>query len=174
VNDLLSPLDRFYRVNGASPPTVSAMDGADLPMPHRDLLVHEQDMTSKLEAFVGQSLSLRIIETREETDGLSREVVLVGDDDGRAAEFGAIRIYLDRLPDRAARRVREGRRPLGGILLEEGIELRCRPTAFFEVPSDAVMKKAFGFDGDRVLYGRHNLLYGPDDALLAEVVEIIP
>jgi len=171
----VNPLEPFYRASGVAVPSYEAVDGAIVPEPYRRLLVHDRDMTSTLEAFLGQPLSLKVLETRREDDCLSREVVLTGDRDGTPAEFGAIRVHLDRLPDGAARhRVEEGRWPLGRILRDLAIEHRCRPVSYFRVGTDELMRRALALRADGPLYGRHNRLYGASDALLAEVTEILP
>ena len=171
----MNPLEPFYRAIGAAAPSFETIRADAVPAPFDRLLVHERDMTSTLEAFVGQPLSLKVLQTRIDGECLSREVVLTGDHDGTPAEFGAIKIFVDRLPVEAARRhVREGHRPLGSVLRELGIEHGCRPVAFFHVRADAVMREALGLNGDVPLYGRHNLLYGAKDVLLAEVTEILP
>jgi chorismate-pyruvate lyase len=171
----VNPLEPFYRAAGAAVPSYQLVDGALVPEPFRRLLVHERDMTSTLEAFLGQALSLEVLETRVEGDCLSREVVLTGERDGVPAEFGAIRIHLDRLPEPEARsRVVEGQRPLGRILRDLAIEHRCRPVSFFHVDTDDVMRSALALRGDGPLYGRHNLLFGAGEALMAEVTEILP
>ena len=36
------------------------------------------------------------------------------------------------------------------------------------------MRDALGLRGDGPLFGRHNLLYGAHEALMAEVTEILP
>lgn len=171
----MNPLEPFYRASGAAVPSYETVDGMAVPEPFRRLLVHERDMTSTLEAFLGQPLSLKVLETRVEGDCLSREVVLLGDRDGTPAEFGAIRIHLDQLPGAdARRRVEDGQRPLGSILRELAIEHHCRPASFFHVGTDDVMRRALALRDDGPLYGRHNLLYGAGDALMAEVTEILP
>lgn len=171
----MNPLEGFYHRAGAPAPKIEALSGAQVPQPYHRLLVHELDMTSTLEAFVAQPLQLRILQTCDEPDHVCREVVLVGERDGIPAEFGAIRIWVDRLDSAEAQReVREGRQPLGGILRRHGIAHRCRPTGFFRVGCDHVMRDALGLDGGGPLYGRHNLLFDAGTILLAEVTEILP
>ena len=105
----MNPLEPFYRAIGAAAPSFALLEGSHVPEPYRRLLVHERDMTSTLEAFIGQPLSLKVLETRNDGTCLAREVVLMGDRDGIPAEFGAIRIFLDQLPLDAARRRRPAR-----------------------------------------------------------------
>lgn len=171
----LTPFAWACAVEGQPTPQLRSVDAADIPQPARDLLVHENDMTSTLEAFAGQRLSLRVLHKRVDGDRLLREVVLYGDDDGRAVEYGAIRIHLGCIvEDEVRRQIEAGTRPLGGILKAHGIEHRCQPTSFIGLDADDVSRRALGFDGDHVLYGRHTLLHGPNERPLAEVTEILP
>ena len=92
-DNTLNPLEWFHHAPGETPPSFDAVAGPELPEPYRGLLVHERDMTSTLEAFVGQPLVLRVLRVHRSADCLHREVVLVGASDGTMAEFGAIRIF---------------------------------------------------------------------------------
>jgi hypothetical protein len=174
IADLFCPLADFYSSHGAEPPRIRRMAGADLPLPYRDLLVHRQDMTSTLEAFIGATLHVRVLEKQESESHLTRQVVLVSDDDGSIAEFGAIRIQLGPFEPAARAEILACRFPLGTILNRHGITYVCRPTAYFVFESDEIARRAFGLDGAHTLYGRHNLLLGLNETMLAEVVEILP
>ena len=176
--DPASPLSDFYTASNLPMPRFEPMPGRELPEPYQDLLVHQNDMTQALEAFHGQRLSLRVLSKRLERGVLAREVVLVGDEDQRAVEFGAIRIELDRFEEEPKKRILECRRPLGAIIREFEVAFTSRPTAFFRVRSDPVIRAALGPAGDGWLYGRHNRLFAPRTPAvtetLAEVVEILP
>ena len=52
----------------AAPKAKAKEEGAEVPDPYRGLLVHKQDMTSTLEAYVGQGLSLEVLQSRTEDD----------------------------------------------------------------------------------------------------------
>ena len=54
------PLDTFYREDGRALPEGTKIEGADIPQPHRDLLVHDRDMTLTLRAFYGEPIHVRI------------------------------------------------------------------------------------------------------------------
>jgi len=173
--DALQPLEGFYRAAGLALPPFQTARPEQMPEPYRSLLCHDSDMTSVLEAFAGQRLVLQVLQAHEAPEGLRRKVVLIGEDEPVLAELGAIRIYVDRIQDPAAReRIREGHRPLGGILHEFGIEHRCEVGAFFSVTSDGLLSDAMGMSIDGKLYGRYNRLYDGADLLIAEVTEILP
>lgn len=170
----LDPLDAFYREAGSPAPRPEPLAGADLPPVPRRLLDHGQDMTGTLEAYVGAALRLRPLSMRRSGNRLSREVVLVTDDERAAPiEFGAICIHLDRLDAEPRRRTEQCERPLGGILNECAVEYRCVPSGFFRMPSDELTTAALELAAPTLLYGRHNVIYDGADAVLAEVVEIL-
>ena len=176
--DPASPLSDFYAASNLPVLRFEPMPGCELPEPYQGLLFHDNDMTQVLEAFHAQRLSLQVLNKRLERGVLAREVVLVGDEDQRAVEFGAIRIELDRFEAEPKKRILECRRPLGAIIREFEVEYTSHPTAFFRVRSDSVIRAALGPAGDGWLYGRHNRLMAPrtptGTGTLAEVVEILP
>ena len=99
------------------------LDGDGMPEPYRELLVHDQDMTSTLEKHHGESLELCRLETRNSEnrrgDGaLWRHVLLVGTRSGEIREAGAIRIDLRYFSSAARWEVLQGLKPLGAILAE--------------------------------------------------------
>lgn len=145
-----------------------------LPEPYRELLVHERDMTSTLERFHGEPLRLRLVERRRENDHLLRRVILIGENSGRAREFGAIRIDLGAFEPAAREMILASRRPLGSILARFDVPYRSRPRRFFRLESAQWLDRLFHLDSSRELYGRQNLLAGPSGQALAEVVEILP
>ncbi|MHC5003607.1 MAG: hypothetical protein ACYTJ0_10830 [Planctomycetota bacterium] len=174
VRGLLALLESFYAAADHDLPAAEPVEPAAMPPIYRRLLVHDQDMTGTLEAFVGARLHVRPISIRRSTDTLEREVLLASDGDDRPVEFGAIRIHLDRLAKQPRQRVLEGIRPLGAILNESRTVYSCAPNEYFRLPSDEVTGEAFRLDGAHTLYGRHNLIYDGHGAVLAEVVEILP
>ena len=157
------------------PANTRALAGEALPEPYRELLVHEQDMTSTLQRYHRESLHLQVLERRLNEPVLERRVVLVGSRSGRRLEFGAIRIRLDRFPRQARREVLEGRRPLGTILSEHSVPYVSRPEAFLQLQSDAEMERVLQLPAaGRLLYGRSNLLQTLEGNVLARVLEILP
>jgi len=157
------------------PTNSRTITGEAMPEPHRGLLVHQQDMTSTLQRFHGETLHLKILKRVVQEPILERRVVLVGSESGKHVEFGAIRIRLDRFPVEARQEVLEGKRPLGAILSSHAIPYLSRPEAFLQLQSDAEMERVLQLPtGGRLLYGRSNLLQTPQGEVLARVLEILP
>jgi hypothetical protein len=89
-------------------------------------------------------------------------------------EFGAIKIHLDRFPEKARTDILEERFPLGHVLKEHAIAYASRPKAFLRIASDPLIDELLNLHGAHILYGRRNTLLNPADEPLAEIVEILP
>jgi len=144
-----------------------------MPQPYRDLLVHQSDMTGKLEGAYRQTIRLQPLRVDRGERHLRRHVLLKTED-GRTVEFGAIRIHLNVFEDEARERVLGCRQPLGGILNQFGVPYRCRLAGFFRLPVDDRVCRLLGECEGPWLYGRQNRLVHKDGRPIAEVVEILP
>lgn len=174
ITNLLYPLTDFYAQAGTESPRVEVIDGASMPEPYRGLLVHERDMTPTLEAFCGGPIHLDTLRVRRTPKALYRQVLLAPDRGGPPVEFGAIRIELDRFDKRPRELITGCRKPLGAILRDVEIPHSSRPTAFFLIEPDAVIRDALKLTNGPTLYGRHNVISNNSGETLAEVVEILP
>lgn len=172
-NSFLYPLDEFYSAAGTSLPSVKRLDGARIPQPYRELLVHDGDMTPALEKHHGHRIHLRLLDKRAARNAYLRQVVLVLNGTEKPVEFGAIRINLEFFSARARADILRGERPLGTIMEEHAIPHSSRPSGFFSVKPDALITAALALSGPTLLYGRRNTLLTPDGKALAEIVEIL-
>lgn len=172
----IGPLTRFLPPAALDRLAVQAVDAAQLPANARALLDHDRDMTSTLEAWMEEPLRLRVLARQRRGDELVRQVVLVGERSGRAAEFGAIVIHLERFPPGARRDIIVARRPLGSLLVAHAVPYTSRPRAFLSLCADADVARALGpgIATGELLWGRSNVLETPEGEDLAQVVEILP
>src|SRR5262245_25553938 len=120
--DWLAPLRPYYASAGVPLPRLTAIGAGDVPPPYHGLLVHQEDMTSVLERYHRATIQLELLRVTTQNGLLTRQVVLETIPDRQPVEFGAIHIHLNRFEAPARERILEGRRPLGGILKEQGIE----------------------------------------------------
>lgn len=168
--DAAYPLTEFF----STALQLEMLPGEQLPEPYRTLLVNEDDMTPVLEAHHDQTMTLRVLSKKMQSQVLLREVLLIGTANSVVAAFGAIWINLVRFDNGSRAMILECRLPLGSILHRCEIAHSSRPTAFFRVRHDAHMRQALGPQSADWLYGRHNRLCDAQQQTLAEVVEILP
>jgi chorismate-pyruvate lyase len=171
---LAHPLDQFYARTGLALPPLDQVDGEAVPEPFKSLLVHDCDMTSTLEGFYGAGIHLRVVSRERRGDEYFREVVLRLDHSERPVEFGAIKIHLDRFPEKAREEILEERFPLGRVIKDCGLTYTSQPKAFLRIASDKLINELLHLHGAHVLYGRRNTLFNTAGESLAEIVEILP
>lgn len=171
--ELLYPLSRFRRDGGRTIPQYELVNETAMPEPYRSLLVHNGDMTSRLETFHKGSLILELLHLDRTEKCYRREVVLHVESTGLPVEYGAIEINLHAFEPELREKILEGRLPLGGLLNRYNLTYRSRPRGFFRLGSDPQMGKIFGCSESCQLYGRSNELLGDRDLLLARIVEVL-
>jgi chorismate-pyruvate lyase len=170
----LCPLAHFYKNGAHLLPAVLEIADTEVPAPYRQLLVHDRDMTTTLENFHKAKTHLRVLRSTVNGDTYEREVVLALDGSERPVEFGALTVHLDRLPATVRGQVAAGRRPFGGILVEQGVKFTSHPKAFIRIEPDAVISESLGLKTPAILYGRCNALFDDQGRVLADIVEVLP
>ena len=149
------------------------LDAGDLPEPYRRLLAHQRDMTSTLEEFYGETMNLRVLHSGLQDGAYCREILLVGADSGRVAEYGSIRIFVERFEPVPRAEILSEKLPLGAILTKNAVTYVSAPRAFFEIMSDAVTSRHFQLAAPTGLFGRRNRHSSPSGETLADIVEIL-
>lgn len=172
-SNLIYPLNEFYEQLSLPQPVAARLDGRDMPEPYRSLLVHNRDMTPTLEHAHDRRIELRVLEHAVTGNVLSRQVVLVTENEMRPVSFGAIKINLQHFSGEARRLVLELKQPLGTILRTQGLEHAGCPDAYFRLTPDTLIQSALGMRETAVLYGRRNSLVDASGQTLAQVVEIL-
>lgn len=173
-DSLLWPLNLFYSRYGRDTPNMTPLFGPQVPMPYRRLLVHSNDMTPTLEAYHGGTIHIERLDVLAGDGDVCREVILRMDADERPVEYGASRVFLEQLPERARALLHRGRMPLGTILRVCGVEHRGRVGGFFRIGRTAFFEETLGVPCPTSLYGRRNTLVAPNGEPIAEVCEILP
>ena len=167
------PLSIFYERDGRELPSAERLRPRDVPEPHRRLLVHREDMTPTLSGYFGEPVRLRVLNVVHEPDFYAREVVLFLASSGRAVEYGAIRIFLERFPPGAAKSIVEARQPLGALLA--GIpHFHESPRYFLRVRANGPVRKVFDLPSNGLLYARRNTITNDLNEPLADVLEMLP
>lgn len=146
-----------------------------IPDPFNQLLVHDHDMTSELERFHTDAITLQVIHS-EQNDGLYlREVTLHAADCRSPVEYGLIEILLDHFPAELRPKILAGDTPLGSILNASGLAYHSRPQGFLAVPANSLNEVFPKSPSSEICYGRYNHLIRSDDSTcLARIIEILP
>jgi chorismate-pyruvate lyase len=168
------PLDEYYARHRVAMPLIKRVEAEGVPEPYRGLLVHDRDMTSRLEIFHKRKIHIRVVGRHTQGSEYFREVALELDGTRQPVEFGAIKIHLDLFSTEAREEILRELRPLGRILHTFEIAFTSRPSAYLRVAADAFIGGALGLQGKHVLYGRRNTLLDAWERPLAEIVEILP
>jgi chorismate-pyruvate lyase len=173
-DDVLYPLSFMRMTRGLPKLSYEEIDSSMLPEPYQNLLVHEGDMTSRLEGFHESAIRVRRLRSSNDGKNYYREVVLETVDDPKPTEYGAIEILLESLPEETRELVVEARLPLGGILNDYRIPYSSTPRAFLKVIPDEPIVEAFGSVEADEIFGRSNEITGFNGETIARIVEILP
>ena len=172
---LLHPLSMMRRARQLPALVHDVLEPGELPQPYQQLLAHEGDMTSRLEAFHRESIRVRRLRSSNDGKGYFREVILetIGKL-SRPVEYGAIEIQLAQLPENARDAVVAGEMPLGAILNRGRITYSCSLRGFFKIQPDDTIREAFAQELPNILYGRSNRIESRAGETIAQIVEILP
>ncbi len=173
IQDQFLSLLRMFRPFGVG--EIRVLAAAELPEAAAALLVHNGDMTSRLEALHADKVCLDVV-NRSIADerGYFREVILRKATDSRAVEYGVIEIVLGGFSRILQNEIEDGKVPLGGLLNRDGLGYFSEPQCFFGLYPSEWMQEIFdGSDGCE-LYGRCNILKRSDGMILARIVEVLP
>lgn len=160
----------FMRESRIGVEQVQWLDGAWIPQPYSDLLVHQREMTPTLEAFHGDILRLEVLRAVEVLpDRYLREVLLFTRRWRRPVLYGVIEIGLGRFDLDEAAAIRGGQEPFGRILIRSGRYTISRPIGFFRYDG------AFPFVDlpSGICYGRYNQLLDAEEEPIATIFEIM-
>lgn len=147
---------------------------AGVPDPYQSLLVHDHDMTSELARFHADSITLKVLHSRQSGDTYLREVVLHAASTGTPVEYGLIEIQLAAFPANLRPLILAGQTPLGAILNASGLDYRSEPQGFFTVPAETLDRIFSPSPGGALLFGRYNHLVCGESTCLARILEILP
>ena len=172
--ELLYPLSMIRSIRRIPKLVYQKVEPSEIPEPYFSLLVHEGDMTSRLESYHEEEVKVRKLSSSNDGKSYFREVVLETVETPKAVEYGAIEITLNSLEAEQKDLVIEGKQPLGGILNDARIPYSSAPRAFLKVVPDQAIIEAFGSVDSEHLYGRSNEITSYNGNTIAYIVEILP
>jgi hypothetical protein len=126
-----------------------------VPEPARALLDHRSHMTVAMERFHGCDVRLRVVAQADDgrehgpNDGWYAREILLETPAGEIVQHGIVRIDLTHLDVPTARAIREGRRPLGRILIEAGMLREVQGVNLLEIMPGPHLQELFRLMGPR-------------------------
>lgn len=173
--DLQELVDLFYD----APETLgrfSEVDAQALPEGYRRLLAHHDHMTVTLEAYHRSLMDVRVCETRTTPTHYSRTIVLHRQSDGRAVQFGIVRLGRTHLGDEVYEEIIRQDEPLGRILIRHDVLRKVKLLSLWRVEPGESLREAFQQPGLDECFGRTALIYcnGVPAVELLEIVCDLP
>ena len=129
-----------------------------LPARYRDLLVHNNHMTSALTAHYGRRVSLRVLEEMQDGDVYSREILLTLDDSDAVVEYGVMRLDLSLVTESVRSQILARTAPLGDVLIRHRVLRRIEPKWFVRFGAGSPLLAHFGTDVNEA-FGRIGIIH---------------
>lgn len=163
--DLDELVGLFYEP--ADPPaSFRAIDNPEsMPEPFKRLLKHEAHMTVTVEAFHGCAVDVHVARTKygEEDEAESesgrkhwyaREITLHRQSDGKAVQYGIVRLNIDLLATDVWYEIQSEKIPLGRVLIQHGVLREVELCELWEVVASKPLAELLGVDDGAKVYGR--------------------
>lgn len=145
----------------------------DLPQAARELLVHHEHMTLRLQRHHGRPVELRVLQQRLDGTLYVRNIVLTLAGTDQVVEFGIVRLDLDFTSKEIREAILAHKRPLGDILVEHDVLRRIEPRWYFRFDRDSPILAHFGDAHPGDAYGRLATIYFEEQPAI-ELLEVIP
>lgn len=129
----------------------------------RTLLAHRGHMTVAIESWIGGPVEVTVIQERRGQSAGSvgenvyaREILLTGHFAGaqQLLQYGIVRIDLTTVPGPVAQLIREGRIPLGRVLISAGVHRDIQDVELVSIRVGRALSKATGQSAGGILSGR--------------------
>lgn len=142
-----------------------------MPEPYRELLCHKQHMTIALRDFHGAPVDLYVMATRGEGAHYARKIFLTRRGSAQAVELGVARVNLRMIAEPARGQILAQRRPLGAVLIDNGICRRVEPRWYLRFPRGSSILAWFGYPTHGPFFGRIGTIFC-DEEPAVDVLEI--
>lgn len=149
----------------------SIVSDAMVPDPFRQLLVHSEHMTTRLERHCGRPVTLSVVSSRRDGDSYRRMILLRPKDKPGAVEFGIVRVDLLQIGAEVKREILNQTTPLGEILIRHNVLRRVEPRAYLRFSPTAPFMRHFKL-GLAAAYGRLAVIHY-DTQPAIELLEVV-
>ena len=145
---------------------------AEIPAPYRELLVHHDHMTTKLEAYYGEAVELRVLQEHWQEEIYRRKILLTLKGSGRVVEFGIVRMNLALVSPPVRIQIKQRETPLGEILIQQDVLRRIDPQWYFHFGADSPLATRFDTGHAAPVFGRVGTIYCNDQPAF-QLLEVV-
>lgn len=170
--DLAAMVGLFYPADPERLAEFRQVPADELPTVPRQLLDHDEHMTITVEAFHGSAVAVKILRSLESTGWYAREILLTREDNGSVVQYGIVRLRPDLFQPDVWSQIREGRLPLGRVLIRHNVFRKVERIALWKVISGPRLAELLQIVPKSVVYGRTARIIC-DHAPAIELLEIV-
>ncbi|BBM82819.1 hypothetical protein [Candidatus Uabimicrobium amorphum] len=144
------------------------LSGERVPVPYRDLLVHNNHMTTTLEKFYGQPIQVEV-KRQQVTKSLYQRYSLLWLPKVGVVEIGIVEMDLSFFSDGICEEILHGQKPLGKILIDHKEPRDVQVDNYFKLQTCASLEKAFSLS-TVFFYGRATTISCKAPIKVAEII----
>ena len=164
-------IDLFYR-DTAEIGQVIELDRDQVPMPARDLLVHEHHMTVTVEEYFGSAVDVQVLDSRLDDKHYSRKILLTRQSDNCVVQYGIVRLDLSVLHPEVQAEIQSQQTPLGRILINHGVLRRVKLIGLCQIDTGEELARYFNIEPGERVFGRTALIYCDGNPAI-ELLEVV-
>ncbi len=151
----------------------ASVDPHQVPPPFDRLLVHNEHMTTTLQAFYRTSVDVRVQDQQLDGNLYRRRIVLTLSGTDEVVEFGIVRIDLAFTPPKVREEILDEKTPLGDILIRSNVLRRIEPRWYLHVSRQCPLYVGLGSEPcEADVYGRVGTIYC-DEQPAIELLELV-
>ena len=144
----------------------------DLPAVYRTLLAHDGHMTVTVEGHHADRVDVEVLDRVVTATHYARKILLRRRRDGRAVQFGIMRVAFAQLAPEVRAEIESQRTPLGRVLIERNVLRSVQWAALWRVTPWTDLSRLLGIAPREVIYGRTAIIYC-DEEPAVELLEIV-
>lgn len=168
---LASVCDGFFDAEVASR-DAHPVEAANIPEPYQQLLVHQEHMTTRLNAHYGAPVALRVLEEQTNEDHYARRILLTPVNSDAVVEFGIARLNLSLVSPSVRQDVLKQEIPLGDVLIQHNVMRRIDPKWYFRFGPESPFVGDFSTEASVPVFGRVGIIHC-DGAPAIQLLEVV-
>lgn len=153
-------------------PRVEEVAAAEVPPPYRELLVHHGHMTVALEQFHKRRVEVHPYHVHQHGEMYGRKLDLTLEGSTEVVMTGAMLFNLSFVREDIRAEIVRAKKPLGRLLIENGVLLEVTSNAYLRVGQDDPLVARFSLPSAVPAYGRLATIFC-DEKPAVDLLEIV-